>query len=250
VIQTAAKGPYFSISGNWCWITDNYPKEQTFLEYFFEFFSAGVGFLLYIAILLRVRGNLYYVEAEEKWHLRTVPSGQSWQLAFGRDLIDSSMLRAAKHMVWYPVAYTIILVPISFARLIEFGGGTVPDQIVIIADVLYNLTGFINVMVFLGTRRFFPDVAGLPEFTTPRKDIRASFVANGGVSPFPFPSTGAGAGEVSEKEKEKETMQSRSSRRFSVSTLSTVSGLEAEAEAPVRLPERVFKSLFWKRGRG
>jgi hypothetical protein len=52
VIQTAAKGPYFSISGNWwvvlplsigilidrigrCWITDNYPKEQTFLEYFF-----------------------------------------------------------------------------------------------------------------------------------------------------------------------------------------------------------------------
>jgi hypothetical protein len=76
----------------------------------------------------------------------------------------------------------------------------VPDEIVIIADVLYNLTGFINVVVFLGTRRFFPDVEGLPEFTTPRKDIRASFVANGGVSPFPFPRA------------------NRSSRRFSVSS--------------------------------
>jgi hypothetical protein len=59
-----------------------------------------------MVILLRVRGNLYYAESEDKWHLRTVPSGQSWQLAFGRDLIDSSMLRAAKHMVWYPVCKT------------------------------------------------------------------------------------------------------------------------------------------------
>jgi hypothetical protein len=35
VIQTAERGPYFGISGAWCWITDNYPKEQFFLEYFF-----------------------------------------------------------------------------------------------------------------------------------------------------------------------------------------------------------------------
>jgi len=35
VIETAAKGPYFGVSGFWCWITDNYYDEQVFLEYFF-----------------------------------------------------------------------------------------------------------------------------------------------------------------------------------------------------------------------
>ncbi|CCM00777.1 uncharacterized protein FIBRA_02819 [Fibroporia radiculosa] len=34
-IQTSAKGDYFGPSGYWCWITHNYPEEQTFLEYFF-----------------------------------------------------------------------------------------------------------------------------------------------------------------------------------------------------------------------
>jgi len=34
-IATPDRGPYFGVSGNWCWITDNYPEEQTFMEYFF-----------------------------------------------------------------------------------------------------------------------------------------------------------------------------------------------------------------------
>lgn len=34
VIQTAERGPYFGVSGYWCWITDNYPREQTYMEYF------------------------------------------------------------------------------------------------------------------------------------------------------------------------------------------------------------------------
>jgi hypothetical protein len=241
VIQTPEKGPYFSISGNWCWITDNYPKEQTFLEYFFEFFSAGVGFLFYVAILLRVRGNLYQVD--DKWRFRSLPSGQSWQLAVGRDQIDSAMLKAAKNMVWYPVAYTVILIPISLARLVEFSGGQVPDWALIATDVLYNLTGFVNVIIFLATRRFFPDVGSLPEFTTPRKQFRDSFVASGGVLPFPLPQS-------AEKKEENESVgqvpqQSlRSSRRFSVSTLDTTS-----SQTPLRLPERVL-TFFSKPVRG
>jgi hypothetical protein len=64
-----------------------------------EFFSAGVGFILYAAILLRVRGNLY--QADDKWRLRFVPAGEGWKLSIGRDMLDSAMLKAAQHMVWY-----------------------------------------------------------------------------------------------------------------------------------------------------
>jgi hypothetical protein len=34
-IQTAERGPYFGISGPWCWINNSYPEEQVFLQYFF-----------------------------------------------------------------------------------------------------------------------------------------------------------------------------------------------------------------------
>lgn len=35
VIQKPEQGPYFGVSGAWCWITDEYPAEQTYMEYFF-----------------------------------------------------------------------------------------------------------------------------------------------------------------------------------------------------------------------
>lgn len=38
IIATPEKGPYFGVSGYWCWITSEYPNEQTFLEYFFVSF--------------------------------------------------------------------------------------------------------------------------------------------------------------------------------------------------------------------
>lgn len=135
-IQTKSKGPYFGPSGYWCvsffnyihvtsevpsrcWITDAYPLEQTFLEYFFvssrasfyhtaylteviqEWVSSGLSFLLYVGILLRVRGNL--VHTESGWHLRFVPRSQRWKLAINRDWLDSSMLHVAARLLWYPV---------------------------------------------------------------------------------------------------------------------------------------------------
>lgn len=77
----------------------HYSVDETHISVFHqEFVSAGVGFILYSVVLLRVRGNL--ICNERKWSLRWVPRGQSWQLAIGRDLIDSSMLKVAQHMVW------------------------------------------------------------------------------------------------------------------------------------------------------
>ena len=118
VFEKPDRGPYFGVSGYWCWITDEYPTEQTYMEYFFvsslvkitkcglhrscpfqEFMSAGLGFVLYTLVLLRVRGNLTQVEG--KWRLRWIPSSDAWQLSFSRDYIDSSMLKVATSMVWY-----------------------------------------------------------------------------------------------------------------------------------------------------
>jgi hypothetical protein len=121
-------------------------------------------------------------------------------------------------------------------------------------------TGFVNVMIFLATRHLFPDVGMLPDFTTPRKDLRGSFIEHGGVSPFrlsvPAVTLTTENGKVETMGDDLEAGLNRelavtggnangrnkhSSRRFSVLTSTTES-----AEQPLRLPERVL-TLFSKR---
>ncbi|KAF7348657.1 Git3 domain-containing protein [Mycena venus] len=181
-IQTAAKGPYFGISGAWCWITSKYPQEQIFLEYFLEYLSAGFCLVLYTSIFLRIRGNL--VHEEGKWSLRFLPRGESWQLSLRRDLIDTSMLHAVKQMMWYPIVYTFLIIPITLARLSQFAGAHVPFWATVVTDIIFNLTGFANVLLFASTRKLLPDARELPDFSTARKDVRKSLWKAGGVTPF------------------------------------------------------------------
>ena len=62
--------------------------------------SAFLSFVLYVAVLLRVRGNLIQ-DATGKWALRWVPRNESWQLAFARDYLDSCTVKMAAIIVWY-----------------------------------------------------------------------------------------------------------------------------------------------------
>ncbi|OBZ77699.1 hypothetical protein A0H81_02414 [Grifola frondosa] len=170
--------------GYWCWITNNYPKEQTFLEYFFEFVSAFLSFILYTSSLLRVRGNI--IKRSGKWCLRFVPRGERWQLAVARDVVDSSMMRVAARMIWYPIAYTILLLPVTLARFIEFGGHEVPFWATIFSDFVFNLQGVVNVVLFVSTRRFIPDTEALPIFV-PRRIVSFSSPEAFGLTPFILP---------------------------------------------------------------
>ncbi|THU87168.1 hypothetical protein K435DRAFT_842632, partial [Dendrothele bispora CBS 962.96] len=179
--ESSEKGPYFGISGSWCWITEDYPKEQIFLEYFLEFLSAGISIILFTAVILRVRGNL--VRSDGRWRLRFVPREESWQLSFERDLIDSSMLKVVQNMIWFPVAYTIILIPITITRLSGFSGADVPLGATIFADVVFNMTGLVNVVLLLFTSRFFPDMETVPDFNTQRNKHLSVF-QKGGITPF------------------------------------------------------------------
>ncbi|KAA1473670.1 hypothetical protein DENSPDRAFT_741383, partial [Dentipellis sp. KUC8613] len=182
-IENKARGPYFGISGYWCWITDEYPAEQTFLEYFFEWLSAFLSFVLYTFSLLRVRGNLIR-DINGRWRLRFVPRGESWQLAIGRDMIDAAMVRVASIVVWYPVAYTLLILPITIARFASYAGAQVPTWATLLCDVIFSLSGFVNFMLAIITSRMFPDFRALPHFATPRRGLDNSGPGALGITPF------------------------------------------------------------------
>lgn len=190
-LQRKDRGPYFGPSGYWCWITHEYPIEQTLLEYVIEWTSAFVSFVLYVIVLLRVRGNLVK-DSEGRWFLRWVSRNESWQLAFARDYLDSCTIKMVAIVVWYPVTYTILIVPISIARFTSYAGAPVPAGFTFMADMIFALGGFVNLLLFLSTRRFIPDLQTTPDFSTPRSRPSKGQVLSG-VTPFVFTSPEVGA---------------------------------------------------------
>ncbi|KIJ43393.1 hypothetical protein M422DRAFT_145125, partial [Sphaerobolus stellatus SS14] len=58
IIENNKKGPFWGVSGYWCWITNSYHIEQLTNEYLFMFITVGLSFVLYTLIFLRLRGNI------------------------------------------------------------------------------------------------------------------------------------------------------------------------------------------------
>lgn len=182
-IHKKTLGPYFGPSGYWCWITQQYPASQICLEYMLEWMSAFFSFVLYVAVLLRVRGNLIQ-DTAGKWSLRWIPRSESWQLAFTRDYLDSCLVKMAAIIVWYPVIYTVLIVPISIARFANYAGVRVPVAFTFLADVIFALGGFANLIHFLSTRRRIPDVSTMPDLCMPRSRLDKDSPRVVGITPF------------------------------------------------------------------
>jgi hypothetical protein len=189
-IQKPEKGPYFGISGSWCWITPNYGVERVVMEYLFSFISIGFSFILYILVLLRVRGNLVR-DRNHIWRLRFVGVGNEWKLSITRDAIDNSMNKVAHKLVWYPISYAIIVVPISITRIADFNGANIPFWATALTDVLFNLMGLVNVILVIYIEGYFPEATILPNFSTKRQAFRDSLARSGGIVPFTLQRSGS-----------------------------------------------------------
>ncbi|KAI0930549.1 hypothetical protein AcV5_007233 [Taiwanofungus camphoratus] len=141
---------FFGLSGYWCWISNGYPVERVTLDYMWLFFSAVLSFVLYTLVLLKLRGNIS-------------PHG----LRFRRDptvaqIVDDRSVSVAKQMLLYPVAYTVLILPIAVCRFVEWSGHNVPDAVTFFSDSVFLLSGLVNVTLFAATRRVLPKHSVLP----------------------------------------------------------------------------------------
>ena len=155
VVESRDRGPFYGISGFWCWITPAYPTERYALEYFFMFASAGLSFVLYFLVFLRLRGNV----SISGWHIRfhRVQNGPGQDNSnngmFHDGRRDPHLMQVARQMLWYPVAYTILVLPIAAARFSSFNGKDVPFAVTIFTSSIFMLSGFVNAVLFTTTRR-------------------------------------------------------------------------------------------------
>jgi hypothetical protein len=80
-------------------------------------------------------------------------------------------MKVARQMLWYPVVYTILIVPIAGARFAAFAGKEVPYEVTIFADTVFMLSGFVNAVLFTTTRRVVPASVIFPKFIRERFGI-------------------------------------------------------------------------------
>jgi len=156
-LNTEQRGSFFGVSGYWCWISEEYEAERVTLDYMIMWSSAFFSFILYTLVFLRLRGNIVV----SGWRVR-FRRRQSSGLATFRSQSSDKLLGIARQMLLYPIAYTVLILPIAAARFTSWSGREVPFEATIFCDTIFLLMGAVNVVLFTTTRRVLPPQTVLP----------------------------------------------------------------------------------------
>jgi hypothetical protein len=146
-LDQGERGPFYGISEYSCWISDEYMTERISLDYITMFVSSTVNFILYLLVFLRLKGN----EAVLKWH-RGMVGTKATKTDREREYDDSKLLSIGRHMLLYPIAFTIMFIPIAVVRFSAWTGRSIPLEFTIFSSSLSLLSGIINVILFITAR--------------------------------------------------------------------------------------------------
>ncbi|KAJ7209625.1 hypothetical protein GGX14DRAFT_452283 [Mycena pura] len=148
-LDTVHHGPFYGISGFWCWISPDYNTSRITLDYMFMFMAATFSFVLYMLIFLRMRGNIIVENRHVSFRFNKINAWRGKQF-------EKQAMTIARQMLLYPVAYTILILPIAASRFSAFGGDDVPFEVTVFSAAVFLLSGIVNVTLFSTTRRLLP----------------------------------------------------------------------------------------------
>ncbi|KAF7298131.1 Git3 domain-containing protein [Mycena chlorophos] len=148
-LNTQKHGPFYGISGYWCWIAPRWSGARVGLDYLFMFVAAFFSFILYMLVFLRMRGN---VIVEGRSISFRFSGATQWR---GKHFGEQS-LKIARQMLLYPIAYTIMILPIAASRFSSFAGDDVSFGVTLFTDSIFLLSGVVNVTLFAMARQLLP----------------------------------------------------------------------------------------------
>ncbi|KAG9120676.1 hypothetical protein FRC07_003755 [Ceratobasidium sp. 392] len=156
---------FYAPTPYWCWISQNYTDERLAGEYVWLWFAGFGNLLLYIPLFFILRGNIVWDEDEGwrslTWKRLSLRSYRSRDGLVGPNDTESALSRKdnsgnPKQFLWYPFAYTIVVLPMSIVRWITFNDKGEPSPAAstatAVAVSIFNLSGVINVILILATR--------------------------------------------------------------------------------------------------
>ncbi|KAG8876983.1 hypothetical protein FRB97_003777 [Tulasnella sp. 331] len=161
-----ASTAFYTPTPFWCWVSDHYDDSRLFAEYLWMWSAAIINIVLYIPLYFCVRGNIKVNPVNKKITLRfgkerlQEASGRSSSAAIAAHGVKSggSNNSEALKLIWYPISYTALILPISVARW-----SSIPNREIVpvnelpilqtsITVFIFGLSGLVNVLLFLWTR--------------------------------------------------------------------------------------------------
>ncbi|KAG8903040.1 hypothetical protein FRB99_003811 [Tulasnella sp. 403] len=166
--------PYFGPTPFWCWIGPSFLWERIVGEYFWLWFCAMINILLYPFLFFTLRGNIDVDPSNWRrirFHRRShdtifgaLPNSDASRRTLKQDSESVKNLKArnkeAMKMFWYPISYTVLVLPLSITRWSTFRSREdddkpVKDMSIVTTSVvlfIFGLSGLCNVLLFLLTR--------------------------------------------------------------------------------------------------
>jgi len=173
-LNTNKFGPFYGLAGYWCWISPQYSVERVLLAYLPMLSASAISFFLFLFIFLRLRGFLVVNGWRVKFHPNAEPTG-AWR---NRDQGEGQMVIMAKQMILFPIAHTILILPMACVRFIQLSGRDVPFASTIFSDSVLMLSGLVHVALFIASRRVLSDellAVGDGPISRPRLALAESF---------------------------------------------------------------------------
>jgi hypothetical protein len=138
----------------WCWIAQNYPYERFFFHYcsFPSQSSLMVVFVfINIIALTVVYGTLF-----SRWYRERRRGNNSTALELVEAGINAPLvrvpLRLGTTILWYPLVYVVLTMPLSVARLESMISGNWGITVVFVGAALYAAEGLCTVLLYTSTR--------------------------------------------------------------------------------------------------
>jgi len=148
--------PFYAPTPFWCWISNGHEASRLFGEYMWIWLAALINIILYIPLYFCVRGNIKVHPVSRRITFSFTNSRSATAAGEGVAIKDKN--KEALKLIWYPISYTALVLPISIARWSSFptSASAQTDELPItktaVTVFIFGLSGLVNVLVFLTTR--------------------------------------------------------------------------------------------------
>ncbi|KAI9434894.1 hypothetical protein H4582DRAFT_2080561 [Lactarius indigo] len=124
----------------WCWINPKYHEQRLAGEYVWMWIALFASVVMYIPLHFWMKG--YFSVDDKKWYkFRLVKSH-----------VKYPKRRATLGVLLYPLAYTLMVIPLTVSRWLLFSHKHVPSATTFFGLTMFNLSGALNVLIFLIVR--------------------------------------------------------------------------------------------------
>ncbi|TFK27154.1 hypothetical protein FA15DRAFT_666648 [Coprinopsis marcescibilis] len=159
-------GDLYGPDGFLCALRPVYPQAQFVLHLLPILFASLLSAVFYSIIFLVLRGTLN-IKGGIKL---TLDPNERWTNVSG-DNYHQFIVRVARSMLWYPVAYVALLVPYSVTRLLVISGFSVPFEAMVLACTCWFMLGVVNVLLLYNTFRVLEPAFEGTSLATSRRDL-------------------------------------------------------------------------------